>query len=140
MVSVNFLERLIGNKAHDSDRLDVRMNDVGVDMISLHRSNRKPENKTQDGRKLRRYKRRWTVERTIGRLQNYRLSCIRSEKSTAKLQGFVNPTCALLLMKEVWGQLPTTNAEPFQRKWFCASRHSVRVLILPSSSRGRSSA
>jgi transposase len=74
-----------------------------VDLIAPHRSNRKPENKTQDGRKLRRYKRRWTVERTIGWLQTYRCICIRGEKSTAMFQGFVNLTCALLLMKEVLG-------------------------------------
>ena len=74
-----------------------------MDMIAPHRSNRKPENKTQNGRELRRYKRRWTVERTIGWLQNYRRLCIRWEKSTAMFQGFVNLTCALLLMKEVLG-------------------------------------
>jgi transposase len=71
-------------------------------MIASHRSNRKPENKTQDGRELRRYKRRWTVERTIGWLQNYRRPCIGWEKSTAMFQGFVNLTCALFLMKEVF--------------------------------------
>ena len=103
MTTVDFPARLIGDKACDSDRLDARMKELGVDMISPHRSNRKPENKTQDGRKLRRYKRRWTVERTIGWLQNYRRLCIRWEKSTAMFQGFVNLTCALLLMNEVLG-------------------------------------
>jgi transposase len=103
MVTVDFPERLIGDKAYDSDKLDLAMAEQGVDMISPHRSNRKPENKTQDGRKLRRYKRRWTVERTIGWLQNYRRLCIRWEKSTAMFQGCINLTCALLLMKEVLG-------------------------------------
>lgn len=103
MVTVDFPERLIGDKAYDSDKLDARMKEIGVDMIAPHRSNRKPENKTQDGRELRRYRRRWTVERTIGWLQNYRRLCIRWEKSTAMFQGFVNLTCALLLMKEVLG-------------------------------------
>jgi transposase len=32
---------------------------------------------TQDGRALRRYKRRWTVERSISWLQNFRRLCIR---------------------------------------------------------------
>lgn len=103
MVSIDFLERLIGDKAYDSDKLDSRMDELGVDMISPDRSNRKSENKTQDDRKLRRYKRRWTVERTIGWLQNYRRLCIRWKKSTSMFQGFVNLTCALLLMKEVLG-------------------------------------
>ena len=72
-------------------------------MISPHRSSRKPENKTQDGRNLRRYKRRWTVERTIAWLQNYRRLCVRWEKSTIIFQGFVHLTCSILLMKAVLG-------------------------------------
>jgi transposase len=103
MVTVDFPEKLIGDKAYDSDKLDATMAAKGVEMISPHRANRKPENKTQDGRPLRRYKRRWTVERTIEWLQNYRRLCIRWEKSTAMFQGFVHFTCSLLLMKEVLG-------------------------------------
>jgi len=49
------------------------------------------------------YKRRWTVERTIAWLQNYRRLCIRWEKSTEMFQGFIILTCALLHMKEVLG-------------------------------------
>ena len=86
MVTVDFPDRLIGDKAYDSDRLYAEMGEKGVDMIAPHLSNRKPENRTQDGRKLRRYARRWTVERTIGWLQNYRRLCIRLEKSTAMFQ------------------------------------------------------
>jgi IS5 family transposase len=55
-------ERVIGDKAYDSDGLDEEMADCGVQMIAAHRKNRtKP--KTQDGRCLRRAKRRWKVER-----------------------------------------------------------------------------
>ena len=103
MVSVDFPEKLIGDKAYDSDRLDENLARKGVEMIAPHRANRKPENQTQDGRKLRRYKRRWTVERTISWLQNYRRLCIRWEKSTRMFQGFVHLTCTMLLMKEVLG-------------------------------------
>jgi transposase len=57
--------RLIGDRAYDSDGLDDRLMRVrGVDMIAPHRRNRKKPC-TQDGRKLRRYKRRWKVERTF---------------------------------------------------------------------------
>ena len=103
MMTVDFPGILIGDKAYDSDKLDENMARMGVEFISPHRCNRKLANKTQDGRKLRRYKRRWTVERTIGWLQNYRRLCIRWEKSTAMFQGFLNLTCSLLLMKEVLG-------------------------------------
>ena len=50
-------ERLIGDKAYDSDELDERLADMGIEMIAPHKTNRVRQ-KTQDGRKLRRYKRR----------------------------------------------------------------------------------
>ncbi|HKZ20361.1 MAG TPA: transposase [Acidimicrobiia bacterium] len=55
-------ENLIGDRAYDSDKLDDELRDEGIEMISPHRSNRK-KRKTQDGRRLRRYERRWLVER-----------------------------------------------------------------------------
>ena len=96
-------ERLIGDKAYDSDALDQAMAKMGIEMISPHRSNRKPENKTQDGRPLRRYARRWTVERTIGWIQNFRRLCIRWEKSSQLFKGYLHFGCALLLLTRVLG-------------------------------------
>jgi len=56
-------ERLIGDRAYDSDRLDERlMNHYGIEMIAPHTSIR-TRTLTQDGRVLRRYRRRWKVER-----------------------------------------------------------------------------
>lgn len=103
MISVNFPEKLIGDKAYDSDRLDEALAARGVKMISPHRANRKLENKTQDGRPLRRNKRPWTIERIISWLQNYRRLCIRWEKSTLMFQSFIHLTCTILLMKEISG-------------------------------------
>jgi IS5 family transposase len=54
--------RLIGDKAYDSDPLDAELAERGIELIAPHRSNRKKA-PTQDGRKLRRYKRRWKIER-----------------------------------------------------------------------------
>jgi transposase len=92
--------RVIGDKAYDSDRLDQFLAAQGVEMIAPNRLNR---SQTQDGRHLRRSKRRWTVERTIAWLQNYRRLCIRWEKSHLAFQGFLHMACALLLIKEVLG-------------------------------------
>ncbi len=51
---------LIGDKAYDSDRPDQHLlRDHGIKLIAPNRENR---SKTQDGRKLRRYKRRCGVE------------------------------------------------------------------------------
>jgi transposase len=95
--------RVIGDKAYDSDGLDAMLAEKGIEMISPHRKNRRPENKTQDGRPLRRYSRRWTVERTISWLQHFRRLCIRWERSTALFQGFLHFSCTLMLLKVVLG-------------------------------------
>ena len=96
-------QRVIGDRAYDSDRLDDDLAQDGIDMIAPHRSNRRPETATQDGRALRRYGRRWTVERTISWFQNFRRLCIRWEKSTFLFQAYLHFGCALLLLKEVLG-------------------------------------
>lgn len=100
MLSSEPPERIIGDKAYDSDKLDEHLAEQGIEMIAPNRANRSV---TQDGRPLRRYKRRWTVERTIAWLQNYRRLCIRWEKSTLAFQGFLHLACSLLLMREVLG-------------------------------------
>lgn len=66
---MDFPKRLIGDKAYDSDGLDAELATFGISMIAPNRRNRR---KTQDGRPLRRYKRRWKVERTIAWLQSFR--------------------------------------------------------------------
>lgn len=103
MLTVENPERVVGDKAYDSDALDEELADEGVELIAPHRGNRKPEHKTQDGRALRRYKRRYTVERTIAWLQHFRRLCIRWERSTAMFPGFLHFGCTLLLLREVLG-------------------------------------
>jgi len=97
MVSRNEPSRTIGDKACDSDELDARLAARGIEMIAPHRAGRREP--TQDGRPLRRYKRRWTVERSISRLKNLRRLCIRREKSACLSQGFLHPSCSPLLLK-----------------------------------------
>jgi hypothetical protein len=53
-------QRLIGDRAYDSDPLDEKLKVEGIELIAPHKSNRvRPA--TQDGRKLRRYSRRWKM-------------------------------------------------------------------------------
>ena len=61
-------ERLIADRAYDSDALDA---EKGIELIAPHRRNKKKA-KTQDGRRLRRYKRRWKIERLFAWLGNFR--------------------------------------------------------------------
>jgi len=102
MLSTDTPHRLIGDKAYDSDALDDQLACEGTDLIAPHRAGRR-KTATQDGRTLRRYRRRWTIERTIAWFQNYRRLCIRWEKSARLFQGFLHLSCSLILLREVLG-------------------------------------
>ena len=99
MLTRQMPQRVIGDKAYDSDALDEELAQRGVELIAPHRANRKPENVTQDGRSLRRYVRRWTVERSIAWIQNFRRLCIRWEKSTTLFTGFLQLGSTVQLLK-----------------------------------------
>lgn len=88
-------QNLIGDNAYDSDRLDAELSFYGIQLIAPHRRNRK--NPTQDGRKrhefkrkildplipkpkLKRYRRRWKIERLFAWLQNFRRLVVRYER------------------------------------------------------------
>ena len=60
---------MIGDKAYDSDKLDQQLKDeYRIEMIAPNRRNRR---KTQDRRKLRRYKKRWKVECLFAWMHNF---------------------------------------------------------------------
>ncbi|MBK9127944.1 MAG: IS5 family transposase [Phycisphaerales bacterium] len=92
-------QRVIADKAYDSDALAAELADRGVELITPQRSNRR--HRTQDGRPLRRYARRGTIERTIAWIQHFRRPCIRWEKSTRVFQGFLHLACVILLIRQV---------------------------------------
>ena len=89
---------LIGDKAYDSDPLDAQLRQQGVEMIAPHRSNRTLK-KTQDGRRLRRYERRWMVERFFAWLQWQRRLLVRWEYYAANFLGFVQIASISILLK-----------------------------------------
>jgi transposase len=91
-------ERLIGDKAYDSDPLDLALAAVGIELMAPHRANR-ARPKTQDGRPLRRYKRRWKVERLFAWLQNFRRVLVRHEYLAENYLGFVCLGCILILLR-----------------------------------------
>lgn len=92
---------LIGDGAYDSDPLDTTLrNERGIELIAPHRSNRVAP-KTQDGRKLRRYKRRWKVERVNAWLQNYRRVLIRWERNVHHYLAFLLFAIADLLARRL---------------------------------------
>lgn len=78
---------MIGDKAYDSDPLDQRLLDkYGIEMISTNRARRKW--KTQDGRPLRRYRRRWKVERLFDWLNQFRRIVVRYESESKAASAF----------------------------------------------------
>ncbi len=89
-------EHLIGDKAYDSDHLDAELQAQGIEMIAPNRRGRK---KTQDGRPLRRYKRRWKIERLFAWLGNYRRLVVRYEHNIDNFLGFVHLGCILILLR-----------------------------------------
>jgi transposase len=94
-------ERLIGDKAYDSDPLDQRVREqFHVRLIAPHRWNRcRPV--TQDGRVLRRYRRRWKIERLFAWLHNYRRIVIRWEYYPENFLGIVQLACAVILLRHL---------------------------------------
>ena len=91
-------KRLVGDRAYDSDPLDETLNEQGIEMIAPHRKNRK-KSKTQDGRKLRRYKRRWKIERLFAWLSNLRRLVVRYEYKAENFLGMVQLGCIIILLK-----------------------------------------
>ncbi len=91
-------KRLIGDKAYDSDPLDEQLAELGIELIAPHKSNRKKA-PTQDGRPLRRYKRRWKVERLWAWLQNFRRVATRFDYHVENFLGFVHLGCIKILLR-----------------------------------------
>jgi len=90
--------RLIGDRAYDSDRLDQQLaDDYDIEMIAPHRPNRRV--RTQDGRPLRRRRRRWKVERLFAWLHNFRRVVTRWERYPANFLGMIHLACARILLR-----------------------------------------
>ena len=93
--------RLIGDKAYDSDQLDQRLREErDIEMIAPHITRRNRQRVTQDGRPLRRYLRRWKVERLFAWLHNFRRVVTRWEYYPENYYGFVQLACAIILLRQ----------------------------------------
>jgi len=89
---------LIGDRAYDSDKLDAELARHRITLIAPHRSGRvRPI--SQDGRPLRRYRRRWKIERLFAWLQNYRRILVRHDRRIDNFEGFVHLGCLMILFR-----------------------------------------
>jgi transposase len=68
MVVPDAPQNLIGDNAYDADSLGAELRYYGIELIAPHLGNRR--RKTQDRRRLRRYRRRWKIKRLFAWLQN----------------------------------------------------------------------
>ena len=90
--------RLIYDRAADSDPLRERLADRRIELVCPHRRGRvRPA--TQDGRKLRRYRRRWRIERSVSWLQNFRRLVTRYEFYPNLYHGFAQLACLLIVLR-----------------------------------------
>jgi transposase len=92
--------RVIADKAYDSDPLRKRLRQRGIELICPHKINRvRPA--TQDGRALRRYRRRWIVERTNAWLGNFRRLVVRYDRSLTIYGAFFHIACFMIVLRRV---------------------------------------
>lgn len=90
-------QRLIADRGYDSDPLRKRLKALKIELIAPHRRNRKKA-KTQDGRKLRRYRKRWKVERTFAWLGNFRRLVVRYERHILMYRAFFHLACLMIVL------------------------------------------
>ena len=90
--------RLIGDKAYDSDRLDQHLATAyDIELIAPHNPIRR--SKTQDGRPLRRRRRRWKIERLFAWLHNFRRVVTRWERYPDNFLGMLQLASAIILLR-----------------------------------------
>ena len=92
--------RIIADRGYDSDPLRWRLLRRGVLLISPHRKNRRKPS-LNDGRTLRRFRKRWKVERTFAWLGNYRRLVVRYDRTLSMYQAFFHIACALITLRSL---------------------------------------
>lgn len=92
-------KRIIADKAYDSDELRAAFASVDIQLLAPHRSNRTAKTRSNDGRCMRRYKRRWIVERFFAWLNGFRRLIVRHERHSLMYRAFVHVACVLVTMR-----------------------------------------
>jgi transposase len=93
-------QRLVGDRAYDSDPLRERLAKRGITLISPYRENR-VHRRYEDRRRLRIYRKRWIVERTIAWFGAFRRLLVRHERSTLMFLAFFQFAAALIALRRL---------------------------------------
>lgn len=94
------IKRLIADRAYDSEQLRNRLAEMDIDLICPHRRNRKQPH-LQDGRKLRRYRKRWKIERFFAWLGRYRRLVVRWDRDPEIYRAFFHVACIMILVRRL---------------------------------------
>jgi transposase len=86
---------VLADRGFDSDELRDDLEALGFRLLAPHRKNRQRPSRN-GGRRMRRYKRRFVVERTFGWLHSYRRLLVRHEWYAHLYDGFLHLACALI--------------------------------------------
>jgi transposase len=92
--------RIIADKAYDSDPLREQLLEEEILLVAPHRRGRtKPS--FNDGRWLRRYRKRWKIERLFAWLHNFRRLVVRWEYHAENYLAFLQLGCAIILLRHL---------------------------------------
>ena len=94
------ITRLIADRAYDSDGLRRHLRAQKIQLICPHRRGRKKK-AAQDGRALRRYRRRWKIERTFAWLGCFRRLVVRYERHVQIYEAFFHIACLLITLRHL---------------------------------------
>lgn len=92
--------RIIADKGYDCDALRDRLARRGIDLIAPYRKNKRRWPR-YDGRKMRRYRRRWKVERTFAWFNNYRRLVVRWDRSLTIYSAFFHVACLMITLRQL---------------------------------------
>lgn len=91
-------QRISADKGYDSVKRWERLKRRGIQLIVPHRSTR--VHRYQDGRSLRRYRRRWIIERTNAWLHNFRRLVTRYDNKLEHYRAFLYAACMLITLRQ----------------------------------------
>jgi transposase len=91
-------QRLIGDKAYDSDKLRANLAGKGIRLLVPYRRNRK--NKKPQPEVEERYRHRWKIERTFAWLGNFRRLVVRYERLITVYSGFFHLACIIIALRQ----------------------------------------
>jgi len=107
-------KRIIADRGYDSDALRNRFKGRRIELIVPYRKyirNRRFEDK----RKLRRYRKRWKIERTNAWLQNFRRNQVRYDRILTVFQGFFHCACLIIVLRHLCNQ--SLASSPLHVRW-----------------------